>query len=102
LILRIAAQNPHLFQRDVEKVVNAVLDEIVAGLARGDRVELRGFGAFSVRVSEGRVGRNPKTGATVHVPEKKIPSFKQGHEIRKRLNPAAPIVDPSEPTSSAG
>ena len=69
LMLRVASQNPHLFQRDVEKVVDAVLDEIVAALARGDRVELRGFGTFAVKVREGRVGRNPKTDATVHVPE---------------------------------
>jgi integration host factor subunit beta len=60
-------------------VVDAVLDEIVAALARGDRVELRGFGSFSVKVREGRVGRNPKTGAAVHVPEKKIPVFRQGY-----------------------
>ena len=62
LIPRIAGQNTHLFQRDVEKIIDAVLDEIVAALARSDRVELRGFGSFSVKVREGRVGRNPKTG----------------------------------------
>ena len=94
LILRIAGQNPHLFQRDVEKMVDAVLDEIVAALARGDRVELRGFGAFSVKVREGRVGRNPKTGATVHVPEKKMPFFRQSREMRVRLNSAVPMVVP--------
>jgi integration host factor subunit beta len=97
LILRIAGQNPHLFQRDVEKVVDAFLDEIVSALARGDRVELRGFGSFSVKVREGRVGRNPKTGATVHVPEKKIPYFRQGQPIRKRLNPGS--AGPEEPAS---
>jgi len=83
LIPRIAARSPHLFQRDVEKVVATVLDEISADLARGDRVELRGFGSFSVKAREGR-------GATVHVPEKKFPYFRQGHEMRKRLNPARP------------
>jgi len=69
LILRIAVQNPHMFQRDVEKMVSAVLDEIVAALAQGSRAELRGLGTFAVKVREGRVGRNPKTDATVHVPE---------------------------------
>ncbi len=97
LILRLAGKNPHLFQRDVQKVVNAILDEIIAALARGDRVELRGFGAFSVKVREGRVGRNPRSGAKVHVPEKKIPHFKPGHEIRKRLNPGAAEIE--EPAS---
>jgi integration host factor subunit beta len=88
LILRIAGHNPHLFQRDVEKLVDAVLDEIVAALARGDRVELRGFGAFSVKLRGGRVGRNPKTGAKVHVPDKNIPVFRPSKEIHKRLNSA--------------
>ena len=92
LILRIAGQNPHLFQRDVEKVVDAVLDKIVTALAHGDRVELRGFGSFSVRVREGRVARNPKTGAAVHAPERQIPFFRQGHEVRKRLNSVAPTL----------
>jgi integration host factor subunit beta len=81
-------------------VVDAVLEEIAAALARGDRVELGGFGAFSARVREGRLGRNPKIGATVHVPEKKIPSFRQGHEIRKRLNPLATTPISPEQTSS--
>ena len=89
LVVRLIVQNPHLFQRDVQKVVDAVLDEIVAALTRGDRVELRGFGSFSVKVREGRVGRNPRTGVTVHVPEKRIPCFRPGEPIRKRLNPDA-------------
>ena len=89
LILRIAGQNPHLFQRDVEKVVDAVLDKIVTALAHGDRVELRRFGSFSVKVREGRVGRNPKTGATIHLPERKLPAFRQSIELRKRLNSIA-------------
>ena len=72
--------------------------EIAAALARGDRVELRGFGTFAVKVREGRVGRNPKTGTLVHVPEKKIPVFRQGREIRKRLNP---VVNTSEGASLA-
>jgi integration host factor subunit beta len=89
LILRLAGRNEHLHRRDVEKVVDAVLEEIVGALARGDRVELRGFGSFSAKTREGRMGRNPKTGATVQVPEKKIPYFRQGQKFRSRLNPEA-------------
>lgn len=86
LVLRIAEQNPHLYQRDVENIVNAVLDTIVDALARGDRVELRGFGAFSVKKRDARIGRNPRTGETVPVSEKVIPVFKTGKEMRLRLN----------------
>ena len=67
LVQRISAQNPHLYQRDVEKIVNAILGEIIAAMARGDRVELRGFGAFSVKQRPARTGRNPRTGAHVAV-----------------------------------
>jgi integration host factor subunit beta len=94
LILHLADQNPHLFQRDAEKVVNAILDEIVAALTRGDRVELRGFGTFAVKVREGRVGRNPKTGTLVHVPERKFTLFKPGRGIQRRLNPE--VMNPQE------
>lgn len=86
LVLRIAEQNPHLDQRDVENIVNAILDTIVDALARGDRVELRGFGAFSVKKRDARIGRNPRTGETVPVSEKVIPVFKTGKEMRLRLN----------------
>ena len=86
LIKRIASQNPHLYERDIEKIVNAILDEIVEALRRGDRVELRGFGAFSVRLREARQGRNPRTGAVVAVAKKAIPAFKTGKEMRARLN----------------
>ncbi len=65
LVQRISAQNPHLYQRDVENIVNAILGEIIAAMARGDRVELRGFGAFSVKQRPARTGRNPRTGAHV-------------------------------------
>jgi integration host factor subunit beta len=82
------AQNPHLFLRDAEKVVNAVLEEIVAAMARAERVELRGFGAFSVRDRPARDGRNPQTGAPVAVNQKNMPHFKAGKEMRKRLNNA--------------
>jgi integration host factor subunit beta len=89
LALLIAAQSPRLYHRDVEKIVNAILDEIVAAMARRDRVELRGFGTFAVKVWSARVGRNPKTGAAVHVSERVMPAFKPGKEIRERLNPGA-------------
>src|SRR6478736_5264930 len=86
LVLKIAEQNPHLYQRDVEKIVNAILDTIADALARGDRVELRGFGAFSVKKRDARTGRNPRTGASVSISEKVVPVFKTGKEMRQRLN----------------
>jgi integration host factor subunit beta len=86
LVQRISTQNPHLYQRDVENIVNAILNEVVAAMARGDRVELRGFGAFSVKQRPARTGRNPRTGAHVAVDEKCVPFFKTGKEMRERLN----------------
>ncbi|MCH9020108.1 MAG: integration host factor subunit beta [Proteobacteria bacterium] len=86
LILRLAEQNPHLFHRDVERIVATVFEEISEALARGDRVELRGFGAFSVKRRSARVGRNPRTGETVHVAAKSLPYFKTGKQLRERLN----------------
>jgi integration host factor subunit beta len=86
LILRIAERNPHLYQRDVERIVSTIFDEISAALSRGDRVELRGFGAFSIKKRGSRLGRNPRTGESVAVSEKSIPFFKTGKELRERLN----------------
>jgi integration host factor subunit beta len=86
LVGRVATANPHLYQRDVENVVNAILDAISEALARGDRVELRGFGAFSVKSRPAREGRNPRTGARVSVAQKSVPFFKSGKEMRARLN----------------
>ena len=86
LIQRLAAANPHLFQRDIEMIVNTVLDEIVDALADDNRVELRGFGAFSVKNRPARTGRNPRTGESVEVEEKWVPFFKTGKELRERLN----------------
>ena len=86
LVQRIASQNPHLYQRDVENIVNAILGEITNAMSQGDRVELRGFGAFSVRARPARAGRNPRTGETVDVPAKSVPFFKSGKELRERLN----------------
>ena len=88
LVEKLASENPHLFQRDIENIVNAILDEIGDAMARGDRVELRGFGAFSVKNRPERTGRNPRTGEAVHVEEKWIPFFKTGKELRERLNEA--------------
>jgi integration host factor subunit beta len=86
LVQRISERNPHLYLRDVENIVNAILDEVTEALARGDRVELRGFGAFSVKKREARLGRNPRTGDHVEVSEKFVPFFKTGKELRERLN----------------
>src|SRR5688500_928586 len=86
LIQRLAEQNPHLYQRDVEKIVNAILGTISDALAQGDRVELRGFGTFGVKNRGARTGRNPKTGDLVAVSEKAVPVFKAGKEMRRRLN----------------
>jgi integration host factor subunit beta len=86
LIGRIASRNPHLYQRDVANIVDAIFDEIVKALSRGDRVELRGFGAFSAKTRRAHTGRNPRTGVVVQVAEKTIPFFKTGKEMRARLN----------------
>lgn len=86
LIQKIAEENPHLFQRDVERIVNTVFEEIIDAMSRGDRVELRGFGAFSVKKRDARQGRNPRTGEFVSVDEKHVPFFKTGKLLRERLN----------------
>lgn len=86
LIMRLAESNPHLYQRDIERIVATVFGEIAAALSRGDRVELRGFGAFSVKRREARIGRNPRTGDSVPVEDKHIPFFKTGKQLRDRLN----------------
>ena len=86
LIQILADRNPHLYLRDVEKIVDTVFDEITDALSRGDRVELRGFGAFSVKRRGARIGRNPRTGETVQVSEKFIPYFKTGKQLREKLN----------------
>jgi integration host factor subunit beta len=86
LVLRLTERNPHLYQRDIENIVNAILDEIVKALAENSRVELRGFGAFSPKRRDSRTGRNPRTGAKVEVEQKVMPVFKTGKEMRLRLN----------------
>ena len=86
LIQNITEANPHLFVRDVERIVNTIFNEISNSLASGKRVELRGFGAFSVQHRNERIGRNPRTGESVSVEEKFIPRFKTGKELRLKLN----------------
>ena len=86
LIQRLAERNPHLYMRDVEKIVDTVFDEITKALAEDDRVELRGFGAFSVKHRDARMGRNPRTGESVFVEAKRLPFFKTGKALRENLN----------------
>jgi integration host factor subunit beta len=86
LIQHLADANPHLYQRDVERIVTTIFDEITTALANHDRVELRGFGAFSVKERGSRVGRNPRTGEAVNVAAKHIPYFKTGKQLREKLN----------------
>ncbi|MBL4750925.1 MAG: integration host factor subunit beta [Amylibacter sp.] len=86
LVEKIAEDNPHLYHRDVERIVSTVFNEIIEAMANGNRVELRGFGAFSVKKRNARVGRNPRTGDSVSVDEKHVPFFKTGKLLRDRLN----------------
>ena len=86
LVETLVRENPELKPEEVEQVVHIFFDEIAQRLAEGGRVELRGFGAFSTREREARRGRNPRTGAAVDVPSKRVPYFKAGKEIRGRLN----------------
>ena len=86
LIARLAEENPHLTQRDIERVVGVVLERMIQALEGDGRVELRGFGALSVRSREARAGRNPRTGEMVDVQAKHVPFFKSGKELRERLN----------------
>lgn len=86
LVEKIANENPHLYQRDVERIVSTVFEEIIQAMADGNRVELRGFGAFSVKKRDARTGRNPRTGESVSVEEKHVPFFKTGKLLRDRLN----------------
>ena len=93
LIARLAEKNPHLYQRDVERIVSTIFEEVSRALARGDRVELRGFGAYSVKRRAARQARNPRTGEAVYIAEKHVPFFKTGKELRQRLNGQLPSQD---------
>ena len=90
LVQRIRAQSPDLSRRQSEKIVDAILDEISSAIVRGDRVELRGFGAFTTKVRSAHISRNPKTGTDGPVPRKVVPYFKPGKEMRERLINATP------------
>ena len=92
LIAGLAEDNPHLTVADVEKIVSALFDEMTVALSRGERVELRGFGAFTVKRRQARSGRNPRTGETVEVAQKSVPFFKAGKELRERINKPAPAA----------
>ncbi len=94
LVASLAEDNPHLTVADVERIVSALFDEMTEALARGSRVELRGFGAFTVKHRNARAGRNPRTGEAVAVAQKSVPFFKAGKELRERINKplgAAPV-----------
>jgi integration host factor subunit beta len=86
LIDKLVAKNPGLATRDIEGIVDCFFEEVVAQLAHGGRVELRGFGTFSTRERDARTGRNPRTGAAVEINAKRVPHFKPGKEMRARLN----------------
>ncbi len=86
LIQRLARQHPHLFHDEVELIVKTIFEKISEALARGERIELRGFGSFTVKEHAPRVGRNPSTGETVHVAARRYPYFKSGKELRRRIN----------------
>ena len=86
LIEKLAAENTHLTHAEVERLVNVILGKMTGALAEGGRVELRGFGAFSVKQRDARTGRNPRTGESVPVDEKHVPFFKTGKLLRDRLN----------------
>ncbi len=86
LIAKLVRKFPHLYQRDAEVLVNTILSEISTGLINGERIELRGFGAFSIRKRDPRLARNPKNGAAVKVTERYAIYFRAGKELRERIN----------------
>jgi integration host factor subunit beta len=89
LVTRLAAQNPHLYRKDCEAALTAILNRIADAIAAGDRVEIRNFGAFSAKEMRSRKGRNPRTGETVAVAQKKVVHFMPGKEMRQRVNAGA-------------
>jgi integration host factor subunit beta len=101
LIDRIAERLPHVPHKQVEAIVNAVFESMADALAHGQRIEIRGFGSFSVKIRPAREGRNPKTGVSVRVPERRSLGFIAGKELRERLNPASPAAQETPPRSPA-
>ena len=99
LIEDVARRTPHISKRDTEVVVNTIFDSMVEALKRGDRIEIRGFGSFQVKLREAREGRNPKTGAPVHISAKRTPFFKVGKELKEMVDLRAAsgsVVRPDE------
>ncbi len=106
LIERVAARVPHISKKDTELVVNTIFDGMTEALKVSDRIEIRGFGSFQVKIREAREGRNPKTGAEVKIPAKRTPFFKVGKELKERIDEARnnslpasspPLLGPSAP-----
>ena len=102
LIQKIYTKNPHLYQQDLDRVVNTVLNEITKALKDGGRVELRGFGAFTTKVRDGRIGRNPRTGSEVVVEAKRVPSFRTSKDLHKRMNVDPPRLTPQTASGPIG
>ena len=95
LIEDVARKTPHISKRDTEVVVNTIFDSMVEALKRGDRIEIRGFGSFQVKVREARDGRNPKTGEPVHISAKRTPFFKVGKELKEMVDSRPVVVEES-------
>ena len=102
LINTLSDQLRHLEQADVEMAVKQVLEQMTGALAEGGRIEIRGFGSFSLHYRPPRVGRNPKTGDAVALPGKYVPHFKPGKELRERVNDPTPATIESSTTSASG
>ena len=86
LILKITSKNSYLYHKDVYKIINTLFNCVTQALKNGDRVELRGFGTFTTKLRNARIGRNPKTGNPVAIPQKKMPFFKMGKSMKERIN----------------
>ena len=101
LIEEVAKRTPHISKKDTEVVVNTIFDSMIEALRTGDRIEIRGFGSFQVKIREARDGRNPKTGEPVHISAKRTPFFKVGKELKEMVDSAPKPVHESE-AGSAG
>jgi integration host factor beta subunit len=96
LIEKVADQTPHISKKDTEVVVNTIFDAMTDALSNGERIEIRGFGSFQVKVREAREGRNPKTGEMVSIPAKRTPFFKVGKELKEMVDRSTAPVDDSD------
>ena len=101
LIEDVARQTPHISKKDTEVVVNTIFDSMIEALKEGDRIEIRGFGSFQVKVREAREGRNPKTGEPVHISAKRTPFFKVGKELKEMVAASPDPVEPADGGASA-